>query len=207
MADSHALDGFKICEYSSGGCYYKVDNFLAFINKQDKKWLDRLDAFTSALDKRVHIDKSDKKIKPIYRALDDFVQWIATELKTKIPHIYADMDVISTGSQTSGVKVGLHHEADFLFKLSNSLDDIEFLRETKIRQRATLTHASSHQLCDDIASIIDNTHILRDSCLQIHGIYQHEIIPGVCLVMSFAENSETRVGVTAVVIIVKHYHI
>ena len=123
------MDDFKICEYPGRiECHYNVGNFLRFIKSRDQTWRNRLDIFTDALERRVSIDKTHSNVEPIYTELDHIVKKIASGLQTKLPYIYGDMEVIPTGSQTSGVKVGLPHEADFLFKLPSSINYETFQR-------------------------------------------------------------------------------
>ena len=151
----------KIWEAEHGtSCYYNVGRFLDLINSRDKSLHDRINSFAAALDKKVTIDRYDSKFKPIYDGLDEIVAKIAHGLKTKIPHIYSGLEVISTGSQTSSVKVGLPHEADFLFRLPPKIDCKTYERKETKRLGSIL--------CDDISSVLCDKIKSKDERLKIH---------------------------------------
>ena len=194
-------EGVGECYYNDEGvgeCYYNVDKFLRFINSRGQKWHHRLNSFTTALEKKVSINKSDPKIEPIYDGINCIVKGIAISLKENLSHFYGELEVIPTGSQTSRVKVGLPHEADFLFNLQNTIDTTAYERDSETD--------FTELLCKDIARVIDDGIISNQYRLRIHGIHPHEFIPGVCIVMSYGEGEESRVGVTMDIVLVTPFH-
>ena len=136
---------------------------------RDQSWRDWLNSFTAALYKKVGIDKHNTTIKPIHDGTNTIVEQIANGLKLRIPQIYRVLEV-ATGSKTSGFKVGLTHEADYLIN-----------EETYGRNN---TIDVNEILCNDIANVIDDGIMSNEPGLRIHGIYRYTHVPGICIVMA-----------------------
>ena len=194
---------FKLCVISGRDCYYNVDTFLKFIKSRNQKWQDRLDGFTATIDKRVSIDKEDPKIKPIYDEMHDIIMQIASGLKKNQPEIYSDMEVILTGSHSSRVKVGLPHEADYLFKLPPHINT-EGLRMMTSKDYFDVCDLSD-ELCDDINIVIREGNIAKDCRLKINALHKYTRIPGVCILMSFGEDGDTKGGASMDIVLVQKY--
>ena len=84
-----------------------------------------------------------------------------------------------------------------MLKLPNKIDKKTFQRGTKTRLRKLLS--------DDIISVINHDTISKIPRLQIHGLHQHENLPGVCIVMSYCNDKGSKLGVTMDVLLVTPY--
>ena len=188
---------FKLFKIYDHDCFYNIDTFLKFVNGLDKQWRDRIDAFTSALDRHITIDKDDQNIAPIYEGMDKIIERITHVLKTKKTRIYSDMEIIPTGSKTLSGKVGSPLEADFLIKRSSKIDCKTYKRKPE--------YSFSKQLANNIVYVLSQEDIHKDARLRIDGMHEHEDIQGVGVIISFVENYYLRVGVTMDIVLFRQY--
>ena len=171
--------------------FYNVSKFLrkndAKSSSHNRK--EKLNEFTQLLDARVFIDTNDSRYSHIYQGIDTIVKRVMVEL-AKVDPKFAYVKLRRTGSSTSGVKVGLPHEADYVLELP---------QDTQWRSGQLLIS----YIFKLIKTIVTNRSAVLTAGLPHWIIYGTKVYPkigGVCLVMecrACANNpGSERVGVT-----------
>ena len=151
---------------------YNVSKFLREHKFSDAD-IDKLNTFIIKLDKHIHVDKVDSRYSHIYRGIDIIIKRVVSEL-AKADSYFTEAKLRSTGSIHSGVKVGLPHEADYLFEVPEDKTLVTgdtFTRDTLYELVLAITKRNRASLTDGLDHWV------------IHGVKQHELIGGICLVM------------------------
>ena len=97
---------------------YSVSQFLRKYDSSETSHdrIANITRFTKFLDAKVFIDTNDPRYSHIYEGIDVIVKRVVAEL-TKLDPYFAFVKLRRTGSSTSGVKVGLPHESDYVLAL------------------------------------------------------------------------------------------
>ena len=180
---------FKVGSNPRGNVRYNVSKFLREHKFSDAD-IDKLINFIRKLDKHIHVDKDDPRYSQFYRGIDIIMKRVVSEL-AKANSYFSETKLRLTGSIHSGVKVGLPHEADYLFDVlkNNTIDTgTIFKNDTLYRMVLAITAYERASLTEGL-----------DHC-GILGVKQHKRIGGICLVMecpSIESSPDSKqVGVT-----------
>ena len=181
-----------ICIKLNDKCIYDVSKFLRKYDAKaiSRKRLETFNEFTQLLDAKTYIDTNDPGYSHIYQGIDTLVNRVVEEL-IKLDPYFTHVKLRRTGSSTSGVKVGLPHESDYVLELPKDKQ----LRSGESFDRNTLfplVHKIATKRSPELTAGLPNW--------VIHVTKRYNEIGGICLVMecrACANNpASERVGVT-----------
>ena len=171
---------------------YNVSDFLRQYDSSAyaKIRMKKFNEFIQLLDMKVFIDTNDPRYSHIYQGIDTIVKRVIEELM-KLDSFYVHVNLRRTGSSTSGVKVGLPHEADYVLGLPK---DKQLVSGDSFDRRTLFLH---------VKQIVTERSAALIQGLQgwlIHGTHEYEKTGGVCLVMECKscvnDPASEKVGVT-----------
>ena len=166
---------------------YNVSEFLR--KHTDPEWIVKVDSFTKLLDQKVHIDPTLPKYAHIYNGIDTIISRIVKCLIRINPDIFEGSILHRTGSASSGVKVGLPHEADYMIELRHD-NQPDYLR---------LTVKTFNEIIEIILNTKKKAIMAGLKHWNIVGSYRHRVV-GLCLIMRCPSVSNQcdseKVGVT-----------
>ena len=143
---------------------YNVSDFL----RLHRQPLDNVDEFVDLLDANIHIDPNDQRYSHIYQGIDVIVKRVVSELSKSNPS-FVNAKLRQTGSSTSGVKVGLPHESDYVLNTPTACLSDRRSFFTQVKRVVT-------------SKALELTVGLNGYWI-IHGVEHHWRTGGVCLVM------------------------
>ena len=179
-----------------------ITDMIGTLKNKPKSFFQEQDAFIQALDKKVWIDSSHIKYKTIYDGVDIFTDRIVDKLRTMGGYEFSKTNKRLTGSISAGVKVALPHEVDYLLEIrSRNPNPIEKMLPETLDPYA-------YELSERMLSIMNNA---QQSLLNempdwiLHGVYIHDGVPGVCLLMEYRSDEciQDAVGITVDLILIE----